>query len=67
MSLDHMFSLKLHRMIACDNVLHLVEVEPSKETLGAQMCAKRVKMRPKLGFSSSYQVWLISFPLTWIR
>ena len=49
LSLDHKFPLKLHTMIACDNIQHMLEVKPTKES-GARTGAKRAKIRPEIRF-----------------
>ena len=49
LSLDHKFPLKLHTMIACDNIQHMLEVKPTKES-GARTWAKRAKIRPEIRF-----------------
>ena len=46
-SLDHYFSLKLHIMLDCNNVLHLVEVKPTKKTWELKFGSKS---GPELGF-----------------
>ena len=50
LNLDHTFSLKLHTMIACDNIWYLVELKLSKKNVGAQIWVKRAKMGPKIRF-----------------
>ena len=39
-SLVHQFPLKLHTMIACNNVYHIIEVKPMKKYFWAQIWAK---------------------------
>ena len=47
-SLVHLFSLKLHTMIACNNVQHLAEVKPMKKVLEHKFGPKEPKLGPKL-------------------
>ena len=61
-SLLDQFSLKLHTVIACNNVQHVVEVKSLKK-FWALLCGPRgPKSVPKLGFLLFSQVCLISFP-----
>ena len=49
-SLVHYFSFKMHRMIAWNNVLLLVEVKLTKKNLGSNFWSSGPKSGPKLGF-----------------
>ena len=51
LSLDHTISVKLHTMIAGDNVSHLVELKLSKKNLGPKSGPNRPKSGLNLGFS----------------
>ena len=44
--LVYLFSLKLHTMIACNNVLHLVEVKSLKNIFEPQIWASKAKIEP---------------------
>ena len=41
LSFDQKFPLKLHTMIVCDNVYHLVEVKPRKMSWGPKLQPNR--------------------------
>ena len=58
-----MLSLKLHTVIASDNVKHLVEVKARKIFLGPKFDPDRPKSGRKLNFSQFSEVWFISFAL----
>ena len=57
-SLVHWFSFKLHRMIAWNIVLLLVEVKPAKKKNegGVKFWPNGPKLDPKLDFLSFFQV-----------
>ena len=63
-SLVHQFSLKLHTVIACNNVKYLVEVKPTRKYFGHKFGPKRDKIRTRIVFFLPFsQVWFVSFPL----
>ena len=61
-SLVHQISIKLHRMIAWDNVQIVIEVKPAERNWGPEFGANRSKQGPNLGFLSFSNAWFISFP-----
>ena len=64
LSLDHMFSLKLHTVIAYTEALHLVQVGIPKNSVGPKFGPIRPKSGPKSVFFLSFcQVLFISFPV----
>ena len=50
LSLDYTFSLKLHTMIACENVLNLVALKLMEKILGAHVWAKWAKIVLEIRF-----------------
>ena len=61
-SFVNQFLTELHRMIAWNNVLLLVEVKFAKKKWGPKFWSNWLKSDPNLGFWPFCEVWFISFP-----